>query len=81
MKSENCNDPTNTKLSCPECGLVFVRVAVPWATRTDTGESVKPFNESTGAFDCPRCRAHFTSGDFWAEHHFKMGWRDDPNPD
>lgn len=54
-------NPLRVRISCPDCG---------WVSEMD-GEKDK-VNKDQTAFDCPRCGAHYSHEDFWAEHEQKV---------
>lgn len=51
-------NPLRWRESCPECGFILTDIEAQQV-------------EGRGAFDCPRCQAHYTSEDFARETNEK----------
>lgn len=65
--------------ACPDCGYVLKYEAdgfsdTPAARKQpELTEDAEPAEEPQVCFvfDCPKCKAHFTSEEFWQENHDK----------
>ena len=58
--------------ACPDCGLVLKdNGKIQDTTVTFEGREIPAFNYKTKAFDCPRCKTHYTWQDFWESNEDK----------
>jgi transposase-like protein len=53
------------QVACPECGHTL--------NASNFHEAIPEAPDGEQAFDCPKCKAHFTEEEFWQEQNFKWG--------